>query len=522
MRGAVAAGHELTAEAGARILMEGGNAVDACIAAAFTSWVAESPLTGLGAGGFMLVQRAGDASTYLLDFFAATPGLGAVPHERAEMEAVDVEFEGGETRQSFRIGSASCAVPGTAAGLAAAHQAAASLPWRALLEPAVELARTGVILTPAQADLHAILDVILRHTGEGSRVYGTPSGRLTAGDRLVLRDLAGTLELLAETGPDVLYRGELARAIVEHLRETGGEITLEDLAAYRVIRRRPVQADFREHVFASNPPPSSGGVLIAYGLRLLDRLGLGGGPGSAGASAVLIEVMREQSRVRSGSFAGDLHRGGLVNRLLSAESVETGVERIGAGLARSREAAAVGGTTHISVLDGAGNAASLSASTGSGSGVIVPGTGIHLNNMLGEHDLNPRGRAARPGRRLTSMMSPSIVLAPGFPRLVVGSAGSVRLRGAILQVVANVVGHGLPVAEAIERPRIHLDEPHVHCEGPFDPAELRTLEQSGYDLVRWGGRNLFFGGVAAVERRGDGSLAAAGDSRRGGHGIVVP
>ena len=157
------------------------------------------------------------------------------------------------------------------------------------------------------------------------------------------------------------------------------------------------------------------------------------------------------------------------------------------------------GTTHISVVDARGNAASLTASTGSGSGVIVPGTGIHLNNMLGEYDLNPAGGAARPGARLTSMMAPSIVLRRGRPRLVVGSAGSVRLRGAILQVVVNVVEHGLGVEEAIEAPRVHVEEPHVHCEGGADPAVLDALEARGYDVVRWRRRNLYFGGVAAVE-----------------------
>jgi gamma-glutamyltranspeptidase/glutathione hydrolase len=231
--------------------------------------------------------------------------------------------------------------------------------------------------------------------------------------------------------------------------------------------------------------------------------------------------MRAQDRARGGSFASDLHRGGLARRLLSAESVQAAVERMAPSVSGAREVASVGGTTHISVVDAAGNAASLSASTGSGSGVIVPGTGIHLNNMLGEFDLNPRKGSSRPGRRLTSMMAPSIVLRSGSPRLVVGSAGSVRLRGAILQVVANVVAHGLPVAEAIERPRVHLDEPHVHCEGGLAPEELHALKRSGYDVVRWRRRNLFFGGVAAVERREDGSLAAAGDPRRGGHGIVV-
>ena len=167
------------------------------------------------------------------------------------------------------------------------------------------------------------------------------------------------------------------------------------------------------------------------------------------------------------------------------------------------------GTTHISVVDARGNAASLTASTGSGSGVIVPGTGIHLNNMLGEYDLNPAGGDARPGTRLTSMMAPSIVLRRGRPRLVVGSAGSVRLRGAILQAVVNVVDHGLGVEEAIDAPRVHVEEPHLHCEGGADPAELDALEARGYDVVRWRRRNLYFGGVAAVE-------VGAGGRARGG------
>jgi len=150
----------------------------------------------------------------------------------------------------------------------------------------------------------------------------------------------------------------------------------------------------------------------------------------------------------------------------------------------------------------------------------VPGTGIHLNNMLGEYDL-VAGGPATPGRRLTSMMAPTVVAGPTGPRLVVGSAGSVRLRGAIMQVIANVVGHGLGVGEAIDRPRVHLDEPHLHCEGGFEAAELDRLEALGYDIVRWRRRNLFFGGTNAVEVCEDGSLAAAGDARRGGDGIVV-
>ncbi len=518
MKGAIAAGHPLTAEAGARILAEGGNAVDACVAAALASWVTESPLTGPGAGGFMLVHRASDRTDRLLDFFVAVPGLGARRPRAADMEAIDIDFDG-DTSQIFRIGAASCAVPGAAAGLEAAHRSYGSLPWSRLFEPGLELARGGLELTRPQAYLHAILDLILRHTPEGRGIYGRRS-RLVAGDRLVLPDLGGTLEALSHQGAAAIYTGAIGRRIVSHLREQGGAVTAADLAAYRVVRRRPVRVRFRGDQFVSNPPPSSGGVLIGYGLRLLDALGPGAPAGSADAIARLAEVMREQGRARTGSFVRDLYRGGLARRLGSAENVRAALGRMRAGLEGAAETADRG-TTHISVVDARGNAASLTASTGSGSGVIVPGTGIHLNNMLGEYDLNPAGGAARPGARLTSMMAPSIVLRRGKPRLVVGSAGSVRLRGAILQAVVNVVDHGLGVEQAIEAPRVHVEEPHLHCEGGGDPAVLDVLEERGYDVVRWRRRNLYFGGVAAVEVGAGGRLAAAGDPRRGGHGIVV-
>jgi gamma-glutamyltranspeptidase/glutathione hydrolase len=469
----------------------------------------------------MLVHRARDASTRLLDFFVATPGLSLKRARGGEMESIDVGFGGdSETKQVFRIGPASCAVPGAAAGLEVAHRSYGSLPWAELVAPAVELAREGVELSRPQAHLHAILDLILRHTPEGKRIYGKNGTRLVAGDRVRLPDLATTLERLARDGARALYRGELARAAVATVREGGGELTLEDLASYRVVWRRPVRARFHAYEFVSNPPPSSGGILIAYGLALLERLGAARA-GSAEAIATLVEVMREQARARDGAFARGLHRGGLARRLLARRTIDAALDRVRIDAAGRAEPAPVGGTTHVSAVDADGNAASLSSSTGSGSGCIVPGTGIHLNNMLGEYDLIV-GKPAPPGRRMTSMMAPSVVLDDrGSPRLVVGSAGSVRLRGAIMQIVVNVLEHGLAVGAAIDAPRVHVDEPHVHCEGGFDGGELDRLEANGYDVVRWRRRNLFFGGAAAVEVRPDGQLAAAGDPRRGGAGSVV-
>jgi gamma-glutamyltranspeptidase/glutathione hydrolase len=298
-------------------------------------------------------------------------------------------------------------------------------------------------------------------------------------------------------------------------------LTEEDLADYRVIRRRPVRVPYLGHEFVSNPPPSSGGVLIAFALRILDRLGSPGPPGSAPALAALTEVMREATLARGGTFLSALYRGGLADRLLGDTRVEEATRRARSrGPAVAREPAGAPSTTHISAVDAAGNAASLSASTGCGSGVIVPGTGIQLNNMLGETDLNAGEGRARPGRRLTSMMAPSIVLRGGRPRLVVGSAGSVRLRAAILQIVVNVVAHGMRVNDAIAAPRVHLEGEHLNLEGGVEARVADELEAAGYDIVRWSDLNLYFGGASAVALA-DGALEAAGDPRRGGAGVVV-
>jgi gamma-glutamyltranspeptidase / glutathione hydrolase len=477
MKGAIAAGHPLTAEAGSRVLDAGGTAVDACVAAALVSWVVESPLTGPGGGGFMLVHSASRGRTSILDFFVTVPRRAA-PGELLEL-AVDFD---GDTQQLFHTGGAAVAVPGTALGLEEAHRRFGRMPWAELFTPAVAVARAGFVFTELGAYLHRILSPLLRHSPEGDAMYAVEGRDPRAGERLAFPEFAGTLERLAAEGASVLYRGELADAIVAHVERSGGALALEDLAAYRVIRRRPVAVSYRGHEFRSNPPPSSGGVLVAVGLQALGD--------EAPTPSAIARAMEAQDALRGAAFARALHRGGLAKQVLS-------------------------GTTAISVISASGDVASLSSSLGSGSGVVVPGTGVHLNNMLGELDLLG---GSRPGERLTSMMAPSLVLRGGRPRLALGSAGSARLRGAILQVVANVVGRGLGVEEAVEAPRVHAEAGVVHCE---DPAAADALEDEGRAVVRWRERNLYFGGVSAVEVRPDGSLAAAGDPRRGGASAVV-
>ena len=458
MRGALAAGHPLTAEAGADVLRAGGNAVDACIAAAAVSWICESPLTGPGGGGFLLVHRAGAGRTQLLDFFVALPSRPASPSELVELV---VDF--GDSQQIFYTGPMSVAVPGTVLGLWEANARWGSMPWADLLAPAVRLAREGVVLNEAQAYLHEILDPLLRYSPEGDALYG-PGRALTVGERFAVPELADTLERLAAEGPDYLYRGELGERIAAHV-----PVTLDDLARYEVIEREPLAVSFRGDELRTNPPPSAGGRLLAAGLEALGA-----------AEATPLAIVR-------------------------AMEAQDALQRAGA----------VGGTTHISVVDGNGDSASLSCSLGSSGGIVVPGTGLQLNNMLGEPQL---AGDESPGARVTSLMTPALLLREGRPRLVIGSAGSTRLHGAILQVVANVVVRGLGVEEAVEAPRIHFENGVAHCE---DPGAADELEAAGYPVVRWRAQNLFFGGVSAVEIRDDGSLAGAGDPRRGGAAVVV-
>jgi gamma-glutamyltranspeptidase/glutathione hydrolase len=424
----------------------------------------------------MLVHEAESRRTVVLDFFVAVPRAPA----SGSLLELAVDFDG-DTQQLFRTGAAAVAVPGTALGLSVAHSRWGRVPWGELAAPAAVLARDGFVLTPMQGYLHEILDGLLRHSREGDAMYGVDGRAYREGERFALPELGATLELLGADGVSVLYRGDLAERMVAHVQSGGGTLSLDDLAAYEVIEREPVSVEYRGHEFRSNPPPSSGGVLIALGLRAL-------GDRDPTPSAIA-EAMEVQEAARDAAFARALYSGDAALQVLK-------------------------GTTHISVLDANGNAASLSASLGSGSGVVVPGTGIHLNNMLGELDL---AGASQPGERLTSMMAPSIVLRDGAPRLVLGSAGSARLRGAILQVVANVIGRDMDVEAAVEAPRVHAEEGVVHFE---DSSVADALEAEGRTVVRWKERNLYFGGVSAVEVRGDHAVAA-GDLRRGGAGIAA-
>lgn len=504
--GVVAAGHPLTARAGAQALARGGNAVDAVCAAAFMAAVTESPLTGPGAGGFLL-SRSPSGRTTMLDFFVAAPGLG--PHGRRldprELRSFTVEFGGAD--QVFHIGPASVAVPGMVAGLGEAASRLGRLPMDDLVRDGVAAARGGVRITRQAAFLHAILGGMLMATPEAAAIYA-PGGRLLGeGDLLRNPELGDTLLHLADAGPATLRDGELAGLLVDHLDSLGGLVTRDDLRDYRPADRTPVQVDYRDVTVLTNPPPSSGGALIAAALRVLQSRT----PPRDDCEHYLATVRAGlvANALRTDDFAAGLHREDALERMWAQMDALDGTDP-------PADRKPAGSTTHISAMDADGGVASLSGSNGSGSGVVVPGTGMLLNNMMGEEDLNPGGFGRlEAGRRMTSMMAPTLLLRGGQPLAALGAAGSNRIRSAILQTIVGLVDGGLDPAAAVNRPRVHPEGGGVDVEGGVPEECVAALAEHGHRLRRWGGMNLFFGGVS-IAGRGPRGLTGAGDPRRGG------
>jgi gamma-glutamyltranspeptidase/glutathione hydrolase len=496
--GVVAGGHPATAEAGAWALRQGGNAVDAAVAAVLTSFAAESSLTGLGGGGFMLIHDS-DGST-LIDFFIAAPGHAGT-ERKSELVAAPVEFTD-SVSQVFNIGAASCGVPGTAAGLEQALRDFGSMPLSELVAPAISAARDGVPVDARGAYLFKILSPILVHEAEAAAIYA-PEGRLLGeGDIFRFPELADALEVLATEGSAPFYRGDIAKKVSDWVLERGGTLAPEDLAAYEPVVREPVRAHFRDCEVVTNPPPSSGGTLIAFALELLDRIG------SAGVEQ-LVAVMAEAQDARDDDFVRGLGEEGFASRFLDPEMLAKASQAVSSRL---------GSTTHITAMDRSGCCASVTCSNGTGSGLVVPGTGVHVNNMLGEEDLNPLGfHLAEAGSRLPSMMSPTIILRDGELVAGLGSAGSNRIRSAIVQVILRLIDGGMAVDAAVEAPRVHFEGAIVSAEPGIDAEALARIETAGIEVDRWAERNMFFGGVQAVTRDpGTGELSAAGDPRRGG------
>lgn len=472
MSGIVAAGQRTTAEAGADILRAGGNAVDAAIAACAAAFVAEPLLCSAAGGGIMTVAIPGQDPA-VIDFFSDAPGLGGGTPTTLDFAAVEVDF--GTVIQEFHVGRGSAAVPGTLPGLAAAHAHFGSRPLSELVAAAQTMARDGIECTPETAYTYSLLWPIIQMHAETMAVL-SPGHAPVVGDRMDNPDLADTLGEFARLGATP---PAFVDALVEGFGpERGGFISREDVEAYRPRITEPTIVDLGEWRVCTSP--AVGGQLVA---SIIAQLAAQPGERS------LLEFARA-------SRAATEQRDALITP---------------------------GSTTHISVVDTSGGAASVTLTNGEGCGYLIPGTGVHLNNFLGEEDLNPHGFHMHPaGQRIPTMIAPTVALRGGVPALALGSGGSNRIRSSVSQVLYRVVAGGESLEHAVRAPRVHAegDVAWVETEGLANAdAVVAELEQEFRVVHEFDERAFFFGGVHAVELDDEGRPVGVGDDRRGGAAV---
>ena len=480
--GVVAAGHPETAKAAQLILESGGNAFDASLAALTAACVAEPILASLGGGGFLLTHTPNSNTVY--DFFVQTPQRRRA---ESELDFYPIHADFGAATQEFHIGKGSIATPGVVKGIFAIHSELCSMPLREIVAPAIELAKSGVKINRLQAYILDVISPILNATPAAYQLYVNltqPSRLVGEGEELTFPELAETLELLCHEGEEIFYQGDIAKQIVTDCADSGS-LAMGDLADYRVIKREPLETTFCGQRILTNPLPSTGGALIAHSLALLEKES-----GTLDLPA-LVRAMAETNRWRA--------QGGLEALYQAHPPVQRG-------------------TTHFSVADKQGNLASLTLSNGEGSAYVIPNTGVMLNNMLGEEDLNPGGFHRWPlDQRLSSMMAPSMIFTNKGITYALGSGGSNRIRTAILQVIIHLLAHGMSLREAVESPRVHFENDLLNIEPGFCGEILAALKDGSVKTKYWPEKNLFFGGVHAVVRdESTHILQGAGDSRRGG------
>jgi gamma-glutamyltranspeptidase / glutathione hydrolase len=500
----VAAGHELTARAAAEIIEDGGNAFDACIAGVLMAFVAEAVFSSPGGGGFLMARRAESDAVHLFDFFVETP-LKRRPAGEVAFHPIHADF--GPAKQEFHIGLGSTATPGIVPGLFAMHQALCRLPMQRLAEPAAQAARAGFPLSAFQAYLFTVIAPILTASPGVAAIFAPGGTLLKAGETFRNEGLAETLAWLAEDGPRLFVDGDVGQAIVAQSRDLGGHLTAKDLRAYRVELREPLYWQHAGATVALNPPPAASGALIAFGLAFLEALA---------ESGRAIDAQALHQAMRATNDARAAHGDGLAEQLAGGVLAREMREA-------ARHPAAYRGTTHISVIDGDGNAAAASLSNGEGNGYCVGKFGFMLNNMLGEEDLAASGLDSwREGTRLSSMMAPTIILDRDGSVTALGTGGSNRIRTAILQVAVNLLDGGASLEEAVEAPRLHVERDGTTS---FEPGFSEHVEAAfrslGEQAHAWPERNLFFGGVHAARRHADGGVEGAGDPRRQGVALIV-
>ncbi len=498
-RVAIAAGSPLAARAGAAVADRGGNAVDAAVAATVAGMCTDPGIIAPGGGAFITIWPPGE-DPVVIDAYAEVPGRGLIDVPADFGERVAMDYGGG---METLIGHRSVATPGAFAGLGEASEAFGAVAWSEVMAPAVDISRHGF---PLSATAIAYLDYsrepIFDRNPDSHRALHRPDGApLLEGDRVHIEGLAEALESIGSEGPDVLYTGWIGRALAADMAAHGGRLTAADLEAYRPVRRPPIMVAAGEWMVATNPGPAIGGAAMAAMLILAeDRPFTAWTPDEVGRLAGIQRSVLEY-RTRHVDNAGD-REAAVADLLESARAGDHG------GWLDSPS------TIHTSSVDTDGLACAITTSAGYGAGVMIPGTGMWLNNSLGELELQPDGLdRLGPGERLPSNMAPTVARRADGAVLAIGSPGASRITTAVASVLLNFIHLGMPLGEAVEHPRLHVEvfegSPTIACEPglPVEPLD---------DLMvrRFPGRAMYFGGVGVTMLVPPDGLVQFADTRR--------
>ena len=501
---AAAAGTPYAAGAAAETYRAGGNAADAAVSAAAAVGVTEPLMSSIGGGGFALI-RAPSGGAELIDYYDAMPGKGLPASAFGAGGAPQtIILKYGAGVRSI-VGGASSAVPGSLRGWEKLLQRHGRLTLKEALAPAIRLARGGFELCRTSGLWFQVAEEVLRLTEETRKHFYNGDRVYLEGEVVRFPELADTLQAVGEEGAGLFYEGELAQTISAYMLEMGGIISERDLAEYEAVVREPMSVRYGAGEMYTNGPPSAGGPTLAQMLKVVSAYDLATMP-EAEYVKVMAGAMKLALRDRETAYLDGAQNGRVAARLTGEEYAAEQRRRIFSSFGSPH-------TTHLSCVDGDGMAVSITASMGYGSGLVVPGTGIPMNNTLGEPELNPRGfHALEPGERLISNMSPTVVSSEEGGLIALGSPGASRIPTAILQTVINVLDLGMALEDAVLAPRFHAEGDLFAYEAGARKADLEDYESVlSYETV-----NMFFGGVNAVRRTPVGQFEAAADPRRSG------
>ena len=497
--------------AGIEITAAGGNAVDAAVGVAYTLLVSAIMMTSAGGGGFAVV-RTPDGEVEAIDFFDCMPGKGVdMDNYRQIAKPKKVHLDSG-LGYDVMIGHACVSVPGVTKGLDLLLKRHGTMPLKEIIQPAINFARTGTRFNKNLYDFFSdSAEKIHWSTEYARKIFSKPDGSMPEiGTLIKQHDLANTLELIAEQGSDVIYKGEIAEAIVKEVRGGGGLVTMEDLNTYEAIVKKPTCTTYRGKQIWTNPPPAVGGVTLAEILNILS-----------------LKEFGKYLSPQDVAFIGKAQRQALFDKFTKYIDPNTN-EEVSKELLSPEYAAEIyqkilppAHTTHLSVIDESGYAVGLTMSQGYGSGVMIPGTGILMTNSMGEMDLTPMGYLKNdPGDRLISGMSPTIVYdKDSEDLLVIGSAGSSRIPTSIAHVIMNIADFDMSLHEAISAPRCHYEDNDFAIEKGLEVD--KSLLDDKTKVFVFNDPVRFFGGTNCARYKKGHLMEASNDPRRSGSAQTV-